>query len=86
MEYHASLDYGQGGDTTIEADSIEEAMDGAMEWAAGGDWSVARESMDLGLSEASLDVRVRVWREDPDGEIREEAVETYVIPYVSESE
>ena len=36
--YTATLDGGQGGDTTIEADDFEQAWQEAVDWAKDGDW------------------------------------------------
>lgn len=53
MRYAVDIDYGQGGDTTVEADSPKDAMAEAIGWARDGDWP------DDGCT-----VRVRVWPED----------------------
>lgn len=36
--YTMKIDGGQGGEETIEADSLADAMEQAREWAADGDW------------------------------------------------
>ena len=38
MLYTAQIDNGQGGDTTITADSLADALGQAIEWAREGDW------------------------------------------------
>jgi len=48
MSYTAKIDNGQGGDTTITADSAAEALVKAIEWAREGDWP--DEGCDITLS------------------------------------
>ncbi len=38
MKYSATIDGGEGGETTILADSAKEALVRAIEWARSGDW------------------------------------------------
>jgi len=76
--YYMQLD-GDCGSDEIEAESIEAAMDAALEWAAEGDWDAAQEGTE-DVYGGCADVEVRVWREDEEGEIVEEERDTYAIP------
>lgn len=40
-EWDIQIDGGEGGDTTIEADSLDEALDLGCDWAEDGDWGEA---------------------------------------------
>lgn len=77
--FHADLDGGQGGDTTITAESIREAVIQAIEWAADGDWGNAQENTEDCYG-GCRDVDIHVWREDDDGEIIEDEYASYTIP------
>jgi hypothetical protein len=59
--YHASIDCGEGGETTLSAASLKDALVQAILWADEGDWPTE-----------GCDVDVRVWTEDEDGEVDEE--------------
>ncbi len=54
-KYEIEIDRGQGGDTTTEAASVEEALDWGVSWAEEGDW---------GLREKTIWVEVRVRESD----------------------
>ena len=79
MTYQMSLDGGAGGTDEVSADSLAEAMSAALEWAEGGDWSIAQEGTEDVYGGAAA-VHVRVWREDEDGRMIEEETGTYEIP------
>jgi hypothetical protein len=67
MEYACDIDGGQGGDGTVEADNLDEAMEAAVRWAREGDWP-----------DEGCEIKVRVWRID-DGEEVEEAEQSIDI-------
>lgn len=71
--YYADIDGGDGGDRTIKADSLKEAMAAAIEWAMEGDWP-----------DSGCDVVVAVWTEDEEGEVAEYDKETVHIPSTEE--
>jgi hypothetical protein len=58
--YNADIDYGQGGDTQIEAGSLQEACEKAAAWAKDGDYS---EALDR---DGGCTILVRVWPIDWD--------------------
>lgn len=70
--YHAEIDGGQGGDTTLEATSLKDAMVQAIEWARDGDWP-----------EQGCDIDVRVWKDD--GNVDEERKKSVHIPSAEEA-
>lgn len=60
-KYIASIDFGQGGEAILCADSMDEAFSDAVDWAIDGDWNHALEEF------GSFEVYVRVEdTEDPD--------------------
>lgn len=71
MKYKIEIDGGWGGDTTLEAASIEEALERAEEWAEEGDWPA--EGCTITVSATPI---------GEDGELLEdeEVREDYVIP------
>lgn len=80
MRYEMEIDGGQGGTDACEAANIGAAMVTALAWAADGDWSEAQEDTEDQHGGTGATVSVRVWREDDDGEVIEEAEEDYEIP------
>lgn len=79
--YHVQLDGGEGGETTIEAATLAEALREGIKWAADGDWSIAQEGTEEQYGGCG-DVRVQVQRTD--GEEDEETL--YTIPTLGDLE
>lgn len=77
--YMVELDNGESGECTLTAVSLQDAVTQALDWAADGDWSNAQEQTETKYGGCG-DVKVRVWRESPEGEILEEQTERYTIP------
>lgn len=63
LDYHATIDGGQGGTKTFSAENATEALAEAIEWAKAGDWSYPTA------------FRVRVVNQDDDADSAEELVE-----------
>lgn len=77
--YYMMIDGGDGGEDTVEAETIEEAVAAATDWCAEGDWGYVQEGTEEqydGCGECDI----LVWREDDDGNVIERETTTWTIP------